>query len=167
MSKSWSYHNSYIHPCSGGTVTSAVIRVMLSHFGLRKTMLIKAGVDTVVLGTAYLLISERHKPSAKIIWFDRRFLTDPTFWSITLCLCLANVGYPAPFYYLPVFAKQKIPNLSELVSVKCCSPGRLTICHSFLSSLSLSSAYRLRSAVVVSDSSLIGLGRQMPCLSSS
>jgi hypothetical protein len=38
-------------------VTSAVIRVMLSHFGLRKTMLIKTGVDAIILGTAYLLIT--------------------------------------------------------------------------------------------------------------
>lgn len=97
-------------------MTSAIIRVMLSHFGLRKTMLIKAGIDTIVLGTAYLLIRERRKPSTTIIWYDKRFLTDPTFWSITLCLCLANFGYPAPFFYLPTFAKQKIPNLTELVS---------------------------------------------------
>jgi hypothetical protein len=90
--------------------------VMLSRFGLRKTMLMKAGIDAVVLGTAYLLLKERRKPSAKIIWYDKKYLTDPTFWSVTLCLCGANVGYPMPYYYLPTFAKQKIPDLTELVS---------------------------------------------------
>lgn len=80
-------------------------------------MLIKTGIDTIALGTAYILIKERRKPSATIIWYDKKFLTDPNFWSIILCLCLANFGYPAPFFYLPTFAKQKIPNLTELVSV--------------------------------------------------
>ena len=79
-------------------------------------MLIKAGVDAAVLGAAYLLIKERRKPSATIIWYDKKYLKDPTFWSITLCMCLANFGYPAPLFYLPTFAKQKIPNLTELVS---------------------------------------------------
>ena len=118
MSKTWTYHSLYVHPSSGAAVTATIIRVMLSRFGLRKTMLIKTGVDAVVLGTAYLLIRERRKPSTAIIWYDKRFLTDPIFWSVTLCLCLANFGYPAPFFYLPTFAKQKVPNLTELVSVK-------------------------------------------------
>ena len=80
-------------------------------------MLIKTGMDAFVLGVAYLLIKERRKPSTTIIWYDKKFLTDPTFWSITICLCLSNFGYPAPFFYLPTFAKQKIPNLTDLVSV--------------------------------------------------
>ena len=80
-------------------------------------MLIKAGIDAVVLGAAYLLIKERRQPTTTIIWYDKKFLTDPTFWSITLCLFLSNLGYPAPFFYLPIFAKEKIPNLTELVSL--------------------------------------------------
>lgn len=80
-------------------------------------MLIKTGVDAAVLGTAYLLIKERRKPSTTITWYDKKFLTDPTFWSITLCVCLSNFGYPAPLFYLPTFAKQKIPNLTGLVRV--------------------------------------------------
>lgn len=79
-------------------------------------MLIKTGVDAIVLGAAYLLIKERRKPSTTIIWYDKKFLTDSTFWSITTCMCLANFGYPVPYFYLPTFAKQKIPNLTELVS---------------------------------------------------
>ncbi|KAF9792940.1 MFS general substrate transporter [Thelephora terrestris] len=100
----------------GAAATSAIVRVMLSHFSLRKTMLIKTGIDVAVLGTAYLLIKERRKPSTRIIWYDKKYLADPTFWSITLCVCLSNFGYPAPFFYLPTFAKQKIPNLPELLS---------------------------------------------------
>lgn len=117
MSKFQMHHSPYAHPSSGAAVTSAVIRVMLSHFGLRKTMLIKTGADAIILGTAYLLIRERRKPSTTIIWYDKKYLTDPTFWSITLCLCLSNIGYPAPLFYLPIFAKQKVSNLTELVSV--------------------------------------------------
>ena len=81
-------------------------------------MLMKSGVDSVVLGTAYLLLKERRKPSTTIVWYDKKYLMDPTFWSITLCLCLANFGYPAPIFYLPTFAKEKIPNLTELVGVR-------------------------------------------------
>lgn len=100
----------------GAAGTSAIIRVMLSRYGLRKTMLIKTGIDGGVLAIAYLLIKERRKPSATIVWYDKKYLTDPTFWSITLCICLANFGYPQPFYYLPTFAKDKVPNLPDLLA---------------------------------------------------
>ena len=116
MLKTSTRRNPLTDPSSGAAVTSATIRVMLSNFGLRKTMLIKTGVDVIVLGTAYLLIQERRKPSTTIIWYDKKFLTDLTFWSITMCMCLSNFGYPVPYFYLPAFAKQKIPNLTELVS---------------------------------------------------
>lgn len=118
MSEPSTRWNPCAHLSLGGAVTSAIIRVMLSHFGLRKTMLIKTGVDAIVLGAAYLLIKERRKPSTTIIWYDKKFLTDPTFWSITVCMCLSNFGFPAPFFYLPTFAKQKIPNLTEFVSIQ-------------------------------------------------
>jgi len=111
------YRNTCADLSLGAAATSAIIREMLSRFGLRKTMLIKTGVDAIVLGAAYLLIKERRKPSKTVIWYDKKFLTDLSFWSITMCMCLANLGYPAPFFYLPTFAKQKIPNLSELVSI--------------------------------------------------
>ena len=110
------HRNPRANPSSGAAVTSGIIRVMLSNFGLRKTMLIKTGVDAIVLGAAYLLIKERRKPSTTIVWYDKKFLTDSTFWSITMCMCLSNFGYPVPYFYLPTFAKQKIPNLTELVS---------------------------------------------------
>ena len=116
MPKSSAHRNPLTDQSSGAAVTSAIIRVMLSNFGLRKTMLIKTGVDAIVLGASYLLIKERRKPSTRIIWYDKKFLTDPTFWSITVCMCLSNFGYPVPYFYLPTFAKQKIPNLTELVS---------------------------------------------------
>jgi hypothetical protein len=170
MVKSSTHHNLHPNPNPGAAGTSAIIRVMLSNFGLRKTMLIKAGIDAVVLGTAYLLIKERRKPSTTIIWYDKKFLTDPTFWSIILCLCMANFGYPAPFFYLPTFAKQKIPNLSELVSIPSygvlASQGDL-IYDSFPSSPSPLLTYRRESGVAAPDSWLIGLGLQTPCFSSS
>ena len=133
-------------------------------------MLIKTGVDTVVLGTAYLLIRERKKPSVTIIWYDKRYLADPTFWSITLCICLCNFGFPVPFFYLPTFAKQKVPNLTELVSIYrdgILAGWRLTVRDSSPPFLSLWSMCRLGSAVAVADSSLIGLGPRMLCLLSS
>ena len=97
-----------------------MVRAMLSHLGLRKTLLIKAGIDATVLGVAYLLIKERRKTSTPIVWYDKKYLTDPTFWSVTLCVCLANFGFPAPLFYMPTFAKEKIPGLTELVSTSSC-----------------------------------------------
>lgn len=117
MSKSSTPHNPCTYPNLGAAVTSVIIRAMLSRFGLRKTMLIKTGVDAIALGAAYLLIKERRKPSTTIILYDKKFLMDPIFWSITMCMCLSNFGFPVPFFYLPTFAKQKIPNLTEMVSI--------------------------------------------------
>jgi len=104
----------------GGAVASAMIRVMLSHFGLRKTMLIKAGIDAVVLMSAFLLIKERFTPNSNahraFVWYDKKFLKDPMFWSISGCLFFCNFGFPVPFFYLPTYAKQKILNLSDILS---------------------------------------------------
>ena len=139
---------------------------MLSHFGLRKTMLIKTGVDAIVLGAAYLLIKERRKPSTSIIWFDKKFLTDPTFWSITVSMCLSNFGFPAPFFYLPTFAKQKVPNLTELVGTrydKHAGQWRLTTCDSFPPSPLPLSTYQPELVVVAQGFLPTGLDLQTPC----
>ena len=99
-----------------------MIRVMLSHFGLRKTMLIKAGIDAVVLSSAFLLIRERFIPDSNarrtFVWYDKKFLKDPIFWSISGCVFFCNFGFPVPFFYLPTYSKQNIPNLSDIV----CTP---------------------------------------------
>lgn len=164
-------HDLYTHSIPGAAATSAIIRVMLSHFGLRKTMLIKAGIDTAILGTAYLLLKERRKPSTTVVWYDKKYLTDPTFWSITLCVCFANFGYPTPLFYLPTFAKQKVPNLTELVNIPLydVSVDRRTYsaCYSFLPSPLPFSTYRQVSVVAALDSSRIELGPPMRCFSSS
>lgn len=97
-----------------------MVRMMLSQLGLRKTMLIKAGIDAAALGVAYLLIKERRRTPIPMVWFDKKYLTDPTFWSVTLCMCLANFGYTAPLFYMPTFAKEKIPGSTELVSISSC-----------------------------------------------
>jgi hypothetical protein len=103
----------------GGAAASGMIRVLLSRVGLRKAMLIKAGIDAAVLGLSFLLIKERHLPnrSARFVWYDKKFLTDPEFWSLVACIGLCNLGFPVPYFYLPTFAKQKVANLSDLVCI--------------------------------------------------
>jgi hypothetical protein len=109
-------YNSRVHLSPGAAGASPVIRVMLSRLGLRKTMLIKTGIDAALLVAAYLLIKERRRPSATIVRRYRMYFTDLKFWSIGLCMCFSGFGFLVPFFYLPTFAKQKIPNLAELVS---------------------------------------------------
>jgi hypothetical protein len=80
-------------------------------------MLIKACVDAVALGIGFLLIKERTEPKkCAIQWYDKKFLTDPVFWSIIACMLLCNLGYPAPYFYLPTYAQQNVPNLTDIVS---------------------------------------------------
>lgn len=94
---------------------------MLTKFGLRKTMLIKAAIDAATLTVGFVLIRERrivdpNAPPPRIIWYDKKYFTDLTFWSLVACMCLCNFGFPAPFFFLPTYAKQNIPDLSPLVS---------------------------------------------------
>lgn len=71
---------------------------MLSSLGLRKTMVIFAGIDAIMLSIAFVLVKERkvlseEKEGRKIVWIDRSFLVDPVFWSlgISLLLCVMYV----------------------------------------------------------------------------
>jgi len=103
-------------------MASALIRIMLTHLGLRKTMIIKAGIDATALGFGFLLIKERRILDSNVIprrmvWYDKRYLTDPIFWSLVCCLCFCNFGVPTPFFYLPTYAKQNIPHLSNILAV--------------------------------------------------
>ena len=105
----------------GGAAASALTQVMLSRFGLRNAMLIKAGTDAVTLVFAFLLIKERkvidtNGDHRKTVWYDKKFLTDPIFWSIVGCMYCCSFGYQVPNVYLPTYAKQNIPNLSDIVN---------------------------------------------------
>jgi hypothetical protein len=101
---------------TGASVVSVMVRVMLSHLGLRKTMLIKAGIDAFTLSLGFILIKECPNPDkAAIVLYDKKFLTSPEFWSIVACMGLCNLGFPAPYFYLPTYAKQNVPNLTEIV----------------------------------------------------
>ncbi|KAI0651160.1 MFS general substrate transporter [Trametes meyenii] len=103
---------------AGGAVSSLVFRQMLTALGLKKSFAIYTAIDGTFLFAAWFMISERRKPSdrKKIIWVDRSFFSDPVFWSLGLCFFFTVFGYLSPIFFLPTFAKQKIPNLSDLLS---------------------------------------------------
>lgn len=91
--------------------------MLLTSQGLRKSFLIYTAIDGVLLFAAWHMIAERRKPSQRkpIIWFDKTFFTDPVFWSLGGCFFFTVFGYLSPIFFLPTFAKQKLPNLSPLV----------------------------------------------------
>ncbi|KAL7278707.1 hypothetical protein ACG7TL_007709 [Trametes sanguinea] len=102
----------------GGAVSSLIFREMLTALGLKKSFAIYTALDGSLLLAAWFMISERRKPSERkqIIWVDRSFFSDPVFWSLGICFFFTVFGYLSPIFFLPTFAKQKLPHLSELLA---------------------------------------------------
>ncbi|KAI0327335.1 MFS general substrate transporter [Cubamyces sp. BRFM 1775] len=102
----------------GGAVSSLVFRELLTNFGLKKSFGIYTAIDGSLLFVAWFMISERRKPSErkKIVWIDRSFFSDPVFWSLGLCFFFTVFGYLSPIFFLPTFASQKLPHLSDLLA---------------------------------------------------
>ncbi|KAI0354277.1 MFS general substrate transporter [Trametes cingulata] len=103
----------------GGAVSSLIFRQMLTSLGLKKSFAIYTAIDGSLLFAAWFMISERRKPTErkKIIWVDRSFFTDPVFWSLGGCFFFTVFGYLSPIFFLPTFAQEKLPNLSDLLTV--------------------------------------------------
>ncbi|KAI9058784.1 MFS general substrate transporter [Trametes sanguinea] len=102
----------------GGAVSSLIFREMLTALGLKKSFAIYTALDGSLLLAAWFMISERRKPSERkqIIWVDRSFFSDPVFWSLGVCFFFTVFGYLSPIFFLPTFAKDKLPHLSELLA---------------------------------------------------
>ncbi|KAH9931609.1 MFS general substrate transporter, partial [Epithele typhae] len=102
----------------GGGVSSLVFRALLTKLGLRNAFLIYTAIDGVLLLAAYFMISEHRNKSQRkpIIWFDRSFFIDPVFWSLGGCFFFTVFGYLSPIFFLPTYAKARIPNLSPLLA---------------------------------------------------
>ncbi|KAI0772442.1 MFS general substrate transporter [Trametes elegans] len=102
----------------GGAVSSLIFRQMLTSLGLKRSFAIYTALDGSLLLAAWFMISERRKPSERrtIIWLDRSFFSDPVFWSLGMCFFFTVFGYLSPIFFLPTFAKQKLPHLSELLA---------------------------------------------------
>ncbi|PIL25838.1 MFS general substrate transporter [Ganoderma sinense ZZ0214-1] len=103
----------------GGGISTLMFRAMLTSLGLKKSFLIYTAIDGVLLLAAWFMIAERRKPSQRksIIWFDKSFFTDPVFWSLGCCFFFMVFGYLSPIFFLPTFAKEKLPYLSPLLTV--------------------------------------------------
>ncbi|KAI8990391.1 major facilitator superfamily domain-containing protein [Trametes punicea] len=103
----------------GGALSTLIFREMLTSLGLKKSFAIYTAIDGALLFVAWFMISERRKPSErkKIIWFDRSFFRDPVFWSLGGCFFFTVFGYLSPIFFLPTFAKDKLPNISDLLAV--------------------------------------------------
>ncbi|KAI0920640.1 hypothetical protein AcW1_002325 [Taiwanofungus camphoratus] len=102
----------------GGAISSLVMYRMLSSLGLKKTFAIYSAMDAVCFIVGLLIIKERRPTSKRprIIWFDRTFLRDPVFWSLGSCFLFTVFGYLTPIFFLPTFANDKIPNMTDFLS---------------------------------------------------
>ncbi|KAJ1305227.1 hypothetical protein OPQ81_000256 [Rhizoctonia solani] len=103
----------------GGAVPSLIVQVMLDHLGFHKTLLIYSFVQGVIMLVGFSLIKTRFPASQiqnrdrKIIWVDKQYFKDPVFWSFWIALLFAVFGYMPPFVYISVYAREKIPNISN------------------------------------------------------
>ncbi|CAE6464767.1 unnamed protein product [Rhizoctonia solani] len=103
----------------GGAVSSLVIQAMLDRLGFHKTLLIYSFVQGVTMLVGFSLIKTRFPASQlqnrdrKIAWVDKQYFKDPVFWSFWVALLFAVFGYMPPFIYISVYAREKIPNISN------------------------------------------------------
>ncbi|KAI0830271.1 MFS general substrate transporter [Trametes gibbosa] len=102
----------------GGGVSSLVFRQLLTAYGMKKSFAIYTAMDGALLFAAWFMISERRRPTErkKIVWIDRSFFADPVFWSLGACFFFTVFGYLSPIFFLPTFAKAKLPDLSDTLS---------------------------------------------------
>ncbi|KAG8951100.1 hypothetical protein FRC04_006759 [Tulasnella sp. 424] len=103
----------------GGGVTSIIVRALLTRLGLRKTLLVYAGINAVLLPAAFFLLKSRGpaRHIVKIQWVDRNAFGDLVFWSLALCMLFTDFGYLPPVVFLTTYTNDKIPNISAQRSV--------------------------------------------------
>ncbi len=78
---------------AGGGCSSLIVRAMLTKLGLRKTLLIYAGINAVLLTLAFFLLKSRGSARhvVKIEWVDRTAFADLVFWSLALCMLFTDL----------------------------------------------------------------------------
>ncbi|CAE6526894.1 unnamed protein product [Rhizoctonia solani] len=102
----------------GGAVPALIVQEMLDRIGFRKTLLIYSFVQGVTMLAGFLLVKVRpsaskpQAPAREIRWFDKKYLSDPLFWSFWIALFFALFGYMSPFVFISVYTSEKIPNIS-------------------------------------------------------
>ncbi|KAG8951099.1 hypothetical protein FRC04_006758 [Tulasnella sp. 424] len=103
----------------GGGVSSLIVRALLTRLGLRKTLLVYAGINAVLLPAAFFLLKSRGpaRHVVKIEWVDRNAFGDLVFWSLALCMLFTDFGYLPPVVFLTTYTNDKIPNISAQKSV--------------------------------------------------
>ncbi|KAF8747353.1 Major Facilitator Superfamily, partial [Rhizoctonia solani] len=103
----------------GGAVPSLIVQAMLGRLGFHKTLLIYSFVQGVTMLAGFSLIKTRFPASQlqnknrKIAWVDKQYFKDPSFWSFWTALLFAVFGYMTPFVYISVYAREKIPQISD------------------------------------------------------
>ncbi|CAE6479612.1 unnamed protein product [Rhizoctonia solani] len=102
----------------GGAVPALIVQEMLDRMSFRNTLLIYSFVQGVTMLAGFLLVKVRpsapkpQTPAREIKWFDKKYLTDPMFWSFWIALFFALFGYMSPFVFISVYTSEKIPNIS-------------------------------------------------------
>ncbi|CEL55957.1 hypothetical protein RSOLAG1IB_01970 [Rhizoctonia solani AG-1 IB] len=102
----------------GAGVPALIVQAMLDRIGFRKTLLIYSFVQAVTMLLGFLLIKVRPsasagtEPAREVQWFDKKYLSDPMFWSCWTALFFALFGYMCPFVFISVYTSEKIPGIS-------------------------------------------------------
>ncbi|CCO33333.1 putative transporter MCH4 [Rhizoctonia solani AG-1 IB] len=79
----------------GAGVPALIVQAMLDRIGFRKTLLIYSFVQAVTMLLGFLLIKVRPsasagtEPAREVQWFDKKYLSDPMFWSCWTALFFA------------------------------------------------------------------------------
>ncbi|CAE7189202.1 unnamed protein product [Rhizoctonia solani] len=107
----------------GGGTATLILRAMLSHISFRNTLLIYAGIHSVLMSIAVCLVKEGPAGAAaratrgRTGFADKAMLKDPVFWSTAFSLGLCIFGFFNPYFYMPTYAVERIPTLSSQYAV--------------------------------------------------
>lgn len=103
----------------GGAVPSLVVQEMLDRIGFRKTLLIYSFVQCITMLIGFSLIKTRsssvNSPAAlqKIQWIDKKYLTDPMFWSCWMALFFTFFAHMPALTFISVYTSEKIPHITS------------------------------------------------------
>ncbi|KZT55897.1 MFS general substrate transporter [Calocera cornea HHB12733] len=101
----------------GGGAASLVAQQLLTHLGLRYTLLAYAFLHAVLMSASVLMIRDRPHPRsarythAPIEWWDASLFRTPLFWAVAVSIFVTVFGYLGPYFYIEQYTLSQLPNL--------------------------------------------------------
>ncbi|EJT99722.1 MFS general substrate transporter [Dacryopinax primogenitus] len=106
----------------GGGLASLVAQQLLTHIGLRNTLLTYTGVHAVLMSSSLLMIRDRPHPKsprfthARIQWVDASLFRRPLFWLVALSVTISTLGYLGPYFYIEQYTLTYLPSLDPALA---------------------------------------------------